>query len=433
MNKKTKVETLKNKLRVVRVPMEGARSVTVLAMVGIGSRYESEKQNGISHFLEHMVFKGSKKWPTAMDLSQVVDGIGADFNAFTGKEYTGFYVKSASMHMELSLDVLSDMLYTSKLRQSDIDRERGVIAEEINMYNDLPQHKVEHLYERAMYGDVGLGRRIDGEHHTVAHFTKADFSKHLQTWYGLDNTCVVVAGDASVVDKPGTLKLIEDYFDKGKVLGDTTEEKKLGYEEHGEVQVNVDCKQCDQAHFLLGFPAYSLHHENRYALSLLQTIMGGNMSSRLFTEVREKRGLAYYSRLDVDRYADTGSMAAVEGVDVKRLDEAVKVTMGVFADVVADGKNGISDAELNRAKEYLAGSLLLSMEGSRNVAQYWGQRVTLGDEIVGAEEVIGKLREIGREEVVSVAKELINPEKMVFALVGPFEDDGRFDRLLKFE
>lgn len=421
-------------LRVVLIPMEGTKSVTSLVMVGVGSRYEPKEKAGISHFLEHMVFKGTKRWPTSLDLSQTVDGIGADFNAFTGKEYTGFYVKSTSQYLDLSLDVLTDMLYTPRLRSSDIERERGVIVEEINMYNDLPQRKVAEIFDASMYGDYGLGRRIDGTKEAVTGFTKKDFQQHLNDWYGADNTVLVIAGDASLMKNTDALiTKVAGYFDKGLDYGATTTERVLGFADHGEIQVTVEHKTNDQAHFVLGFPSYHITHPKRYAQTLLQVIMGGNMSSRLFTEVREKRGLAYYSRTDVDRFKDTGAFAAVAGVDIKRVDEAVKVTMSIFEDVKADAKKGVTDEELSRAKEYLTGSLTLSMEGSRNVAQYWAQRVILGDEAMSPRKVLDKIRRVEREELVEVAQEVFNPEKMVFALVGPFEDQGKFEQLLKFE
>lgn len=431
--KKPEIVTLKSGLRVVLVPQAGVKSLTVLAMVGVGSRYETKKMNGISHFVEHMVFKGTEKWPHAQDLSEAVDSVGADFNAFTGKEYTGFYIRGASQHMEMFFDVISDMLYTPRLRSEDLEREKGVIVEEINMYNDLPQRKVGDLFDQAMYGDVGLGRRVDGTKKTVTAFQRDDFKRHMKDWYGRDNTCVAVVGDSEVLSHESrVMSKIEKYFAKGEDYGKTTVERVQGWEDHGEIQSVVHTKDSDQAHLVLGFPGYSLHHKDRYALSVLQIILGGNMSSRLFSEVREKRGLAYYARVDVDRYADTGAIAAAEGVDVNRVDEAVEVTMKVFSDVDLDGKNGVTQKELEKAQEYLAGSLLLSMESTRNTAQYWAQRVVLGDELAGPDEVLEKVRAVTREEVARVAEEVVRPEKLVFALVGPF-DEGNFDRLLKFE
>ena len=414
--------------------MAGVSSVTVLAMVGVGSRFESKRMNGISHFLEHMVFKGSDKWPQPQDILTTVDGIGARFNAFTGKEYTGFYIQAGVDHMVLAADVLSDMLYTSKLRSADIEREKGVIREEINMYNDQPQSKVNHLFDEAMYGDTGLGRRIDGMHHTVDAFKRADFTSHMENWYGLDNTVVVIAGGVGGKDYsvPKVEEIILQSFGrKGKVFGKTEVEREYSHKEQGEIQVTVASKESDQAHLVLGFPSYNLNHPDRYAVSLLETILGGNMSSRLFSEVREKRGLAYYARCDVDRFHDVGALAAVEGVNVDKVEEAVTVTMQVFEDVKGEGKNGISAEELDRAKEYLTGSLMLSLESTRNVAQFWAMRQTLSDEVIEPGEVIKKLRAVKLEDVVRVAREVIRPDKRVFALVGPFDDHGKFDSLIK--
>lgn len=426
-----KISTLKSGLRVVTAPVPGVASVTALAMVGVGSRFEDKTKNGISHFLEHMVFKGTDKWPEAFDLSSAVDSIGADFNAFTGKEYTGFYVKADGKHADFALDVLSDMLYAPKLRKEDLEREKGVIVEEINMYNDLPQHLVGHEFDRLIYGDVGLGRRIDGEREIVKSFDVADFVAHRKAWYGLSNMVVVLSGS------PDDIKKVEgkvaEYFEgKGEKLGDEKGERKLGFEAQDDKRLKVVYKKSDQAHFILGYPGIALDHPDRYTLGLMSVILGGNMSSRLFNEVREKRGLAYYTHCDVDRYIDTGSVAASEGVDVKRTEEAVKVTLGVFEEVAEDGKAKVTEEELQKAKDYLSGKMVLSLEDSRSLAQFWAVRLVTGDEVVGPEEVIARINAVKRDDVARVAREIMSDRKKLnFALVGPFKDESVFAKLFE--
>jgi predicted Zn-dependent peptidase len=425
-------KTLDSGLKVALIPMPGVKSVTVLAMVGVGSRFEDKSKNGISHFLEHMVFKGTDKWPEAADLAQTVDGVGAEFNAYTGKEYTAFYVKSASRHLNMALDVISDMMYTARLRADDLEREKGVIVEEINMYNDLPQRRVADLFDRAMYGDVGLGRKIDGEKEIVKSFTRDDFLTHIKTWYGLENVTVVVAGDSeSLSDQEKIIGEIDKAFskagDRRKLLGIKRLETKPSEKE----RLVVEFKKSDQAHVVMGFPGWKITHPKRTVLSILSVIMGGNMSSRLFIEVREKRGLAYYSRAEVDRYLDTGAVGAAMGVDVKRVEEAIKVAKNVFMEVVEDGANKITEEELNRAKEFLAGSIILDMEDSRSVAEYWAVRMTQNDELIDPDAMIERVRKVTREEVVAVAKELFDPKKLVLTIIGPYKNQLKFVKLLE--
>jgi predicted Zn-dependent peptidase len=378
-----------------------------------------------------MVFKGTKKWPTALDLAAAVDSIGAEFNAFTGKEYTGFYVKSDSRHVDLALDVISDMIYTAILREEDLEREKGVIVEEINMYNDLPQRKVGEIYERAIYGNSGLGRRIDGERDIVKSFVREDFTNHLMSWYGPKNVCVIMAGDADKLkDENKIATQVEELFSKGELKFKANGEKKLGIARDDKNWLAVEHKDSDQAHLVIGFPGIGFTDKRRYALSILSVLMGGNMSSRLFTEIREKRGLAYYSRSDVDRYMDTGSVGAVEGVDTKRVEEAIKVTMEVFNDVKSNGENKITDEEIARSKEFLAGSMILDMEDSRSVAEYWASKITLGDELIDIDEVIKRIKQVTKEEVVAVANELLDFNKLVLAVVGPYKEKDKFEKLI---
>jgi len=425
-------DTLKSGLTVVRVPMDSVKSVTVLALVRVGSRYEEVKVSGISHFLEHMVFKGTEKYPTAQDVAVAIDAIGADFNAFTSKEYTGYYVKSAGKDIEIALDVVSDMLLTPRLLTEDIEREKGVIIEEINMYEDSPMRNIGDVFERMFYHGSNLGRDIIGTRETVKGITQKDFQDHLLHWYGLHNVVLMLVGEAALVENESILDRVSTYFSKGDALkrDDTSKHDWTGNPIAQEKRIAVKEKKTEQAHFIMGFPGIKRYDPDRYAVSLLSTILGGNMSSRLFTEVREKRGLCYYVRSDVDTYMDAGFFGAAAGVDPNRVDEAITVTLQEFLDIES-GKKAVSADELKRAKDYSIGSLILGMEDSYSIASVYGMRQLLENEIKTLDQVINDISKVTLDDVKKAASRLIKPEEVRFAIIGPFGEQERFEKLLK--
>ncbi len=419
-------------LQVVRVPIQSVKSVTVLALVKVGSRYESAELGGISHFLEHMVFKGTEKYPTAQDVSMTVDAIGAEYNAFTSKEYTGYYVKSASKDISVALDVVSDMLLTPKLRVDDLEREKGVILEEISMYEDTPMRHIGDVFEQMFYAGSPLGREVIGTRETVKSMTIQNFQDHLHKWYGLHNIVVMVVGDAEVVEKADLLDQVSQMFSKGEVLKrskpaslDVTKNP-IGQES----RVKVEYKKTEQAHFVIGFPGIKRMDPDRYALSVLSTALGGNMSSRLFTEVREKRGLCYYVHSEADSYAEAGFFGAAAGVDPKRIDEAVQVTLSQFTQLL-ESSNRIKEAEIQRAKDFTVGNLILGMEDSQNVALSYGIKLLLEGKIRTLDEIIAKIQAVNAEDIERIVSRLVQPGEVRFAMIGPFEDEERFKKLLK--
>ncbi len=429
------LQTLANGLPVLRVPMPGVESVTVLVLANTGSRYEQPKQQGIAHFFEHMVFKGSQNYPTAQVLAATVDGVGADFNAFTGKEYTGYYVKAASRHFELALDVVSDMLLTPKLRQEDIDREKGVIIEEIHMYEDTPARHVGNIFDRMAFAGNGLGHDIIGLDKTVSKLTSADFKDFLKQWYGLPNLLLVIAGDESVVGSNKILDQAQRAFSKqdpqtsDRITQKVEVAEKLSQAPFSDKFFHLENKATEQAHFILGWPSFDRFSEDRYALSMLNIALGANMSSRLFTEVREKRGLAYYVSSSVDLYHDTGLFGAAVGADPKRIEEALEVTTHEFTQLV-DGSSSvpITDGELARAKEYVAGKMALSYENPQAIAQYYGMKQLLMNEIETLDESLIKLKAVTLDEIQAVVEKIIKPKEMRLALIGPFADEDKFSK-----
>lgn len=415
---------LPNGLRLITIPMPSVESATVLVMVGAGSRYETRKNSGISHFLEHMAFKGTKSRPSALTISTLIDGIGGEFNAFTGKETTGYYIKSAATHVDTSLDVLSDMLQNSLLDKQEIDKERGVILEEINLFEDTPVRKIGDIYERLLYGDTPMGWDIAGEKDIIRKITQEDFVHYMKSLYSSNNLTVVVAGG---VDNKQVVKMVEKYF------GQMPKFDTIGYSKEKDKQtkpaVMIKYKKTEQVHFALGVRTVPLAHKDQYPLSLLAAILGGGMSSRLFSEIREKRGLAYYVRSHSDHYMDVGSFVSVAGVDPKRIEEAIKVMVDEYA-VIASEKGKILAEELKKAKEFLKGHLVLELEDSRAVAGFYASQELLEKRIDNPADVLAKIDNVTAEEVKNVAlKYLTRPLNL--AVIGDFKDEKRFQKLLK--
>lgn len=421
-------------LDILQIPMPGVKSATVMVLVNTGSRYEKPREEGIAHFFEHMVFKGTDKYPDPQGLAAAIDGLGADFNAFTSKEYTGYYVKAAAKHLTTALDVVSDMLLRPKLRQEDIDREKGVIIEEINMYQDTPMRYIGHLFEQMFFRGSGLSHDVLGSKKTVSSLTRSDFVRFIQQWYGLGNMVVVVAGDDSVVGTKACLGDIESAFSKKPEKIRPDDKVKIakiiaGQNPIAPKRLHLQTKATEQAHFVMGWPGIDRNNPDRYALTVLSVILGGNMSSRLFTEVREKRGLCYYVRSDVDYFHNAGIFGASAGVDPGRIQEALEVVIAEFRNL-ASGKNPITPDELRKAKEYLTGSMILDLEDSRSVAQYFGLKRVLTDKIESPEEALAKIQAVDLDEVTAIAQKLITADGLRLALIGPYEDKNDFKKFV---
>ncbi len=424
--------TLKSGLTVIQIPIESVKSATVLTLSNTGSRYETSAKQGIAHFFEHIVFKGTENYPTTQDLAEVVDSVGANFNAFTSKEYTGYYVKAASKHVNIAIEVLSDMLMAPRLRQTDIDKEKGVIIEELNMYRDMPSRHISDLFDQMVF-EGGLSHDIIGTKDTIRSITSQDFQDFLNKWYGHGNILVIVAGDASVVMQDAVLWRIQEQFGKGSPEKRQPEKQELSeWIEQEKISTNklhVEFKETEQAHFVMGWPGIERGHGDRFNLSVLNTILGSSFSSRLFTEVREKRGLCYYVHSDLDMLHGIGMFGASAGVDPKRVEEAVRVTIDQFTSI-ADGSAPITEKEVTRAKEYICGKLVLSLEDSQTVAQYYGLKQLLRNTIETPDDVMEKIRAVSLDDIHRVAKSIIKPGELRFAIIGPYKDESVFQKFV---
>ncbi len=417
------LDTLDNGLRVLTAPIESAQSVTCAIMLAAGSRYETPETNGIAHFSEHMFFKGTERRPTARDISLEIDTIGGEFNAFTGKEYTAYYVKCAGESRDVALDVLVDMLRNSKFDAEEIEREKGVIIEEMNMYFDTPRDFIGGVYEELLYGDQPLGWDIIGRKETVRGADRGTFTSYIDRWYKPSRMVVGIGGRVG----DGLLERIDE------LLGDLPDAETGKAErvevagQNGSSRVSVHTKQSDQAHVCLGVHSYPLEHPDRYPLQILANVLGGGMSSRLFTEVRERRGLAYYVFGINHSYTDAGSLYAQAGVDIQRIDEAVTTIAGELRKVAAEG---IPQDELDKTKSFAKGRFVLQLESPHGLTMFGLRRAVLEGKTPDPDEIVAELDRVTGEDVARVATDLLESRGANLAVIGPFEDAEHFEQLL---
>jgi predicted Zn-dependent peptidase len=429
--------TLKNGLTVVFVPT-AQPSMTVLLLVGAGSRYENKKNNGIAHFFEHMAFKGSKKYPNTKIISETIERTGGIFNAFTSKDHTGYWIKATPAHFETIVDVLSDMIINPLLDKEEIEREKGVIIEEINMYEDSPQQKVSDLFEKTLYDNHPLGMEIAGEKETVASFNRHTFVDYIKTLYHPKNAVLVVAGGiGDKINFPPTsrsvpsrskqvvfdsyLKLIEDKFSSWK-NGEKQEFDRIDFKQD-KPKIFVHHKKTEQAHFCLGYPTFGFFDKHKYALLVLTTILGGGMSSRLFLEVRERRGLCYYVFTTHQFYHEIGNVVTQAGI-VNNLDKIKEAITVIIEEQEKIKKGEIGQDELEKAKEMVKGRLLLSLEDSFRVANFFGSKMILQKKLITPQKQIEEIEKVGVEEIVALANEIFNDRHLNFTLIGPFEKEN---------
>jgi predicted Zn-dependent peptidase len=414
--------TLPNGVRLLTAPMPHAQSTSCFLMFAAGSRYETRETNGIAHFAEHMFFKGTERRPTAKDIAGEIDSIGGEFNAFTGKEYTGYYVKCAAEHAPIAFDVLIDMMRHSRFDTSEIEREKGVIVEEMNMYFDTPRDFLSGLYEQLLYGDQPLGWDIIGRKETVRGATRETFLGYLDRWY---KPTRLVVGAGGRID-PGVLERVEELvteFAPGEAQG--PDPVVLGPD--GGPRLLVHTKTSDQAHVSVGVRSYPIEHPDRYALQLLSTVLGGGMSSRLFTEVRERRGLAYYVFGINNSYTDAGSLFSQAGVDINRIDEAITTIVGELRRIAEEP---VPADELEKARNFTKGRFVLQLESPHGTLMFGLRREVLEGRAAEPTEVLEGIDAVTAEDIQRVAQDVIGRNALNLAVIGPFDDAERFQKLI---
>jgi len=421
------LETLSNKVRILFVPMPSLESATVTVWIKTGSRNESNNIAGISHFLEHIVFKGSKKRPSAREISEAVDAIGGEFNASTSKEWTNFHIKARKESLDTVFDVLSDMVLNPILSEKEIEREKKVIIEEIAMYEDTPIYQIGEVFERSLFKGDNLGRDVIGLEKTVKNIKKDDFVLYRKRYYYPENILISVSGG---VDKKEVLTLTKKYFGSlkpRKVKEGVFETFKSNQSDPEVILVE---KKNEQAHLMLGFLGEKRDSRDRYIEAVTSSILGGGMSSRMFTEVREKRGLAYAVKVSTEHYKDTGEILTYAGVDPKNAPKAIKVILNEYY-ALAEKTKKINSKELSKAKEYLKGQLALSLEDTGSVNNFFGIKALFNLELKTPNQVYKKIDKVKEEEIYKFAKRVFIKEKLNLAIIGPFNQKSLFEKALK--
>ena len=419
---KARKTTLGNGLRVVTCEMAHTRSASINVFVGVGSRYESAEQVGISHFIEHLLFKGTKRRPTPGEVSATIENTGGILNADTGQELTGYWCKVAEPHFQQSLDLLIDMLRNSLFEQKSIEKERMVLIEELNMINDYPDYRVDALIDEMLWPDHPMGREVGGTKESVHSITRDMMLEHLARYYTPANIVISVAGNVPHQKVVGQAEALCDGWPSGNPQGWMPVSHT-----QSEPQLRLEYRGMEQVHLSIALPGMALEHPDRYALDLLSVILGEGMSSRLFVELRERQGLAYDVHSGVAHFLDCGAFVVTAGVDPKRVYEASQTILAQMSDL----KDGVPEEELEKAKRLSTGRLLLRMEDTRVVSSWIGTQELLLGHIHDTDHIVEKVNRVTVDEIRHVANKLLVTERLNMAVVGPCRGQRRLQKLLK--
>jgi predicted Zn-dependent peptidase len=407
--------TLKNGVRTQLIPFAGTDAATLLVLCKVGSRYEYEKISGASHFIEHLMFKGTKKRPTTLDISKALDSFGAEYNAYTGKDLTGYYIKADGQHLKDAIDILHDMLFHSTYANAEMKRERKVIMEEINMYQDNPIMHAEDLLEQAMFEGNTLGWEIAGTHKTMTQMPRSEVIAYRDAYYAPSRIVIAVAGKLSEQTK----SWLEATF--GRVPETKAEPKEFvpfgTLPTRKTPRARVQTKKTQQIQVAMGFPSYGVSDPRDIPAKLLAIILGGTMSSRLFVSVREKKGLAYMVRASNSPYEDVGSFMIQSGLDASRLDLALRT---IFNELRSVKKRGVKPAELKLAKQYVHGKLMLQLEDSSDRAEFYARQELFLEKTETPDQLLKKVDRVTVKDIQKVANELLVPGRLCVAGIGPF-------------
>lgn len=417
---------LPNNVRVILAPLTETKTVTALVLFGVGSRYENKRINGISHFIEHMMFKGTKKRPTSLSISKELDAVGAEYNAYTTKDTTGYWVKLVHDKLDLALDLVSDMLYNSKFEAAEIEREKKVICEELHMYRDNPMMYVDTLLEKIMFEPSSLGWDIGGEDEIILALKRDDMLHFRNANYHGKNLVVGISGN---FDPQAGLEKVQQYFGASWEKGlPENRYPRFHYRAKKKPTVLVHYKDTEQIQCAFGFHGYSNSHPDGYAAGLLGMILGGGMSSRLFIAVRERKGLCYSIRASHQSFQDTGVFSVQAGLDKSRINLALKV---ILRELARAARNGVSAAELKRAKDFIKGKMALQFEDSENVVSWYvGQEVLTG-KLLTPEQKLAKFQAVTQADIARVARTLFHTNRIHLAIIGPYKDAKEFEKLLE--
>lgn len=411
-----------NGLRLLTISHEDAKTATVLLLVGTGSKYEPKELNGISHFLEHMLFKGTANHPTALDVAEVLDRVGGSYNAFTGGDSTGYYAKVDAAHFDLALEWVSDIFLHSLLPASEMEKEKGVVAEEINMYRDNPASHVQSVWSRLLYGDQPAGRDITGTKESVFALTRGQLAEYWKSQYGGNNTVIAIAGPVRKEECERKVWKLFQHMEAGMPL------LKPPVDDRQECRrAELEFRNTDQTHLAIGGRGFPLSSPERYAQGVLATVLGGMMSSRLFTTIREDLGLAYSVSTSSDSDPDTGSIVTFAGV---KNGEVFRAAREIVKEYRTMASHALLPRELKKAKDNLWGRLVLSLEGSDAQAGWYATQELLEQRVFGLDEVYDRIQAVRADDVKAAARFIFQDRHLNLALVGPFEDKAAFEAIL---
>jgi predicted Zn-dependent peptidase len=402
---------LKNNLRILTLPLKSTRVATVFVLVKTGSKYEQKETSGISHFLEHMLFKGTEKRKTPLEVAEELDKVGGVYNAFTGEEYTGYYAKVNVDKFSLALDWVSDIYLNSVLPEKEMEKEKGVIKEEINMYFDNPMAHCELLFQELLYGDQPAGWNIAGTKETVSATTRKDLLSYMNSQYKAENTVVVVVGN---INKEKVEEEVAKVFSTAKI--GTPKKAHLVIENQKEPAVLNFYKETDQTHLILGARAFNMFSEHRYSQEVLASILGGMMSSRLFSKIREEMGLAYYIKTSVDDNPDTGVLYTRAGVENSKVEDVVKAVMDEYKKITEEK---VTEKELTKTKEHIKGKTAISLESSDSLAYFHAVNELLENKTYTPEEIFKSIDNITPEQIQQTAKKIFQPKNLNLVVLGP--------------
>ncbi len=421
---KTKIHTLDNGLRIALTHIKNSTTTTFMIMTGTGSRYENIEENGMAHFLEHMFFKGTKERPNAKAISEELDAIGGVYNAFTGKDKTAYYAKVSCKHTNTAIDVISDIFLNSKLPQKEIDKERGAILQEINMYADMPMHSVDDVFDAAFFAKGSpLSRTILGPKKNIKSFSRQEFKTYLKRNYNSKNTVISIAGN---FNEKKILNIIKKKFSNINITSEPICEPAI-LRSIGAPKVSIKYKKTEQTHIMLGVPAYKHGHKDTYTQMLLISLLSGGMSSRLFTEVREKRGLAYSVRAWTERYTDTAYLAIQAGIEPENLTKATKVIISILNKLK---RIKVTDAELNKAKEYILGHKAIQNEKTDTIATQVATQLIHTNKVTSEETLKRNLQKITANDIKRIAKDLFKTDMLTLAIIGPHKNTAELEPIL---
>lgn len=422
MYKKT---TLKNGLRIITVPQKETKAVTVLVMTGTGSKYEEKKFSGISHFAEHVMFKGTKKLKTPKDVSTVIDQIGGDTNAFTGDEYTGYYAKVDATHFDIAINWLSDIFINATMPSKEVEKERGVIIEEIKMFDDNPMRGIWDVWRKVLYGDQPAGWSLGGTKESVTNIKRENIIKYVHSQYTAKNTVVCIVGN---INEKYAVEAAKRSF--SKIPTSLSKGKKPVVIKQIEPNVFINNKKTKQTTMALGVRGYDHLHKDRYVMDVITTLLGGMPSSRIYDEVREKLGAAYYIETYNESDSDSGSLSTFAGIDSSKLENVVEAILKEYNKLTMVK---VPSAELKKIKDHLRGKIILGIESSNAQASFYCTQELLKSKILSIEEIIKEIEKVSAEDIMRVAKDIFKEDKLNFAVIGPYKGkEKEFKKLLKF-